>query len=404
MNKTALKIISFFMVLLIMSTCCSFEFSALGETYSEAAEKSSKTVIVIPQKVPVTGKVVEITYECCEECGYKKTYTYGEGAKITANYSGYCCDGENAFVCWVDENGKKYYGGESLPFESATLRAQKMPLLLSGDEVLNFSNGDEYFHTDEFDGYYMNEYDYRMMQKNTVRLFGLLNPVTAGLLAVFATYQNWEWAGSCYGMSTLAFLQHYGVIDILEPENGIDSLSDFSNSADVASKINYYQWSAAGSFLCENFAVNKGSAVYSRQLKELYETVEKGNIVLFTSYSGKIFSTSGHTVLLTGAYTKEDGTRVLIAYDNNNHTDYRNGRFEQRLYIDPECTSIKRVYNSMGTAYLNIGSFNWTDDYSHFEPFNTDGKGDILVWYSHFAKQLSKNIRIAFEAAFNIEN
>lgn len=399
MNKTLLKLISFVMVLLTMLLCCAYEFSALDEI----AELQSKTVIVIPPKVPALGNVAKITYECCENCGYKKTYVYAEGTKITANYSGYCCDGKNAFVCWVDENGKKYYGGEDLPFASVTLKAQKMPLLLSGDEVLNFSNGDEYFHTDEFDGYQMNEFDYKMMKKNTVRLFGVLNPVTAGLLAVFSTYQNWEWAGSCYGMSTLAFLQHYGMIDILEPEKGIDSVSDLTNSSDVASKINYYQWAAAGSFLCENFALNKGTAIYSRQLKEVYETVEKGNIVLFTFYSGKIFRTSGHTVLLTGAYKKEDGTRVLIAYDNNNHADYREGRFEQRFYIDPDCSSIKRVYNSMGSAYLNIGSFNWTDDYSHFEPFNTDGNGRIFVWYSHFGEQLLKNIRIFFETALKIE-
>lgn len=402
MNKTALKIISFFMVLLTVSVCCTYEFSALDEAVGTTAEKSLKMVIEVPPKVPGSGKTVQITYECCEDCGYKKTYIYGEGAKITAKYNGYCCDGKNAFVCWVDENGNKYYGGETLPFASATLKAQKIPLLLGSDEVLSFSNGDEYFHTDEFDGYYMNEYDYRMMKKNTIRLFGLVNPVTAGLLAVFSTYQNWEWVGSCYGMSTLTFLQHYGVIDMLEPEKGTDSVSDLVNSPDVASKINYYQWSAAGSFLCENFAINNGTAIYSRQLKELYETVEEGNIVLFTFYSGKIFLTSGHTVLLTGAYTKDDGTKVLIAYDNNNHADYREGRFEQRFYIDPDCTSITRYYNSMCTAYLKIGSFNWTDDYSHFEPFNSDGKGSIYVWYSHFAKQILKNIAIVFETAFKI--
>jgi hypothetical protein len=244
----------------------------------------------------------------------------------------------------------------------------------------------------------MNDADYNMMKKNINKVFGALNPISLGLKAVFATYPSWEWNGSCYGMSTLAFLQHYGVIDVLEPQKGIDSVSDFTNSADVASKINYYQWSAAGSFLCENFALKKGSAIYSAQLKNLYDTVADGNIVLFTFYSGDIFVTSGHTVLLTGAYTKNDGTRVLVAYDCNNPDDYLKGEFEQRFYIDPECTYIKKVYNAEQWAYLYVNAFNWTDDYRHFEPFNMDCKGSVSQWYSHFAKQLVKNAGLFLES------
>ena len=244
----------------------------------------------------------------------------------------------------------------------------------------------------------MSDAHYNMMKKNTNKLFGTLNPVSIGLNAVFATYPYWEWNGSCYGMSTLAFLQHYGVIDVLEPEKGIDSVSDFTNSADVASKVNYYQWSAAGSFLCENFGLKKGSAVYSSQLKNLYDTVAEGNIVLFTFYSGDIFVSSGHTVLLTGAYTENDGTRVLIAYDCNNPEDYLNGEFEQRFYIDPDCTTIKREYNLEGYAWLYVGAFNWTDDYEHFKAFDINGNSDKNAWYSHFFTQLWERGKSSFKA------
>ena len=393
MKKTALRILSLLTVLAVLLSLFSFSYSAL-----DTVVKPSGTTVVIPPQNPPSGKSVTITYECCENCNYKKTLTYAEGKEIKAEVRGGCLDGKNAFVCWADENGNRYYGGDTLPFESVTLKAQKMPLLLASDEVLSFSNSDRYFHTDEFDGYYMNKSDYNAMKRNITRVFGFGTFPTVGLLTALSTYKNWEWNGSCYGMSTLAFLQHYGVIDVLEPEKGIDSVSDFTNSADVASKVNYYQWSAAGSFLCENFGLKKDSAVYSSQLKNLYDTVAEGNIVLFTFYSGDIFVSSGHTVLLTGAYTENDGTRVLIAYDCNNPEDYLNGEFEQRFYIDPDCTTIKREYNLEGYAWLYVGAFNWTADYKHFKAFDINGNSDKNAWYSHFFTQLWERGKSSFKA------
>lgn len=400
MKKTALRILSIIMTITMLFSLCAFNFSALDIVEGSGDTKPTGNVIVIPisPKDPSSGETTRVTYKCCDKCGYEKTFNYSISADIKVRVDGYCLDGENAFICWVDENGKRYYGGEVLPKEDITLKAQKMPLLLRSDEVLSFSNSDEDFHTEEFDGYYMSDAHYNMMKKNTNKLFGTLNPVSIGLNTVFATYPYWEWNGSCYGMSTLAFLQHYGVIDVLDPEKGIDSVSDFTNSADVASKVNYYQWSAAGSFLCENFGLKKGSAVYSSQLKNLYDTVAEGNIVLFTFYSGDIFVSSGHTVLLTGAYTENDGTRVLIAYDCNNPEDYLNGEFEQRFYIDPDCTTIKREYNLEGYAWLYVGAFNWTDDYEHFKAFDINGNSDKNAWYSHFFTQLWERGKSSFKA------
>ena len=75
-----------------------------------------------------------------------------------------------------------------------------------------------------------------------------------------------------------------------------------------------------------------------------------------------------------------------------------NDKFEQRFYIDPECTYIKKVYNAEQWAYLYVNAFNWTDDYRHFEPFNMDCKGSVSQWYSHFAKQLIKNAGLFLES------
>lgn len=347
------------------------------------------------------GSTVSVTYECCDSCGYKKTYVYNKKSKITVPYNIYCTD-DTAFAGWVSESGEEYYGGETLPFADITLKAKRVPLLLENDEVLSFANSDRYFHTREFDGYYMNSKDYRMMRRNANRVFGAVSPVTLMLNAVFSTYSGWEWNGSCYGMSALAFLQHYGVTDVLSDRDEA-CIADLPNSAEVASKINYYQWSAAGSFLCENFSLEKGSKMYSQQLRDMFDSVSSGNIVLFTYYPKNIFTSSGHTVLLTGAYTQADGTKVLLCYDCNYPDDYREETFRQRFYISEDFTTIKRGYSyPVSYTIQELGSFNWTDDYAHFKPFDINGGGRISLWYSHFFSQLSRFMRTSFKLALGI--
>ena len=137
--------------------------------------------------------------------------------------------------------------------------------------------------------------------------------------------------------------------------------------------------------------------MYSHQLKKLYESVADGNIVLFTYYPTGIFEESGHTVLLTGAYTESDGTKVLVAYDSNRPEDYVNQEFEQRYYIDADYTTIKRGYDYPTNWYMDVGAFNWTDDYAHFESFDINGDGSALTWYRHYFSQLFGKIRTLIE-------
>ena len=203
-------------------------------------------------------------------------------------------------------------------------------------------------------------------------------------------------------VSTLAFLQHYGVTDVLKDRSDAKCIADLPNSAEVASKINYYQWSAAGSFLCENFSQKKGSKMYSHQLKDVYSSVADGNIVLFTYYPENIFTSSGHTVLLTGAYTQSDGTKVLVCYDCNYPRDYLEGDFKQRFYISEDFTELRRGYSYPVYSSQEIGSFNWTDDYTHFEPFDINDGGKTAPWYKEFFSQLSKFTNTTFKLTFGI--
>lgn len=340
--------------------------------------------------------VAVVTYYCCDTCGTLKSFCYNQGDEIKIGNNYYCNLDNSAFVSWIGDDGTEYYEGETLPFASVNLKARRIPLLLGSDEVLCFSNSDPYFDPEYDGGYDISKEDYRMMQKNIYRVFGIGVLPAVGLSIALATYPNWYWNGSCYGMSTLAFLQHYGALDVLDGK-GAKSLSELTNDEDTISMINYYQWAASGSFLCENFSLKKGSKMYSQQLKNLYESVADGNIVMLTYYSGETFKTSGHTVLLTGAYTQKDGTKVLVTYDCNRPEDYTSKAFEQRFYIDADYTSLKRGYDyPTNNWYMEYGEFNWTDDYDHFKAFDINGGGKVFTWYSHYFSQMANLIRTLF--------
>ena len=351
------------------------------------------------ERISVTppDDVAVITYECCNVCGLKKLFCYNQGEQIKVGYGNYCKMDNSAFVSWMSDDGTEYNEGDALEFASVNLKARRVPLLLKNTEVLSFSNSDPYFDPDYNGGYYMDKTDFLMMKRNIYKVFGAVPFPSVALSLVLSTYPEWPWNGSCYGMSTLAFLHHYGIINALDSRSE-KTISELTNEDSVLSMINYYQWSAAGSFLCENFALEKGTKTYSQQLKNLYATVENGNIVLFTYYSNGIFEESGHAVLLTGAYTQSDGTKVLVAYDCNRPDDYTNKEFEQRYYIDADYTTIKRGYNyPTNNWYMDVGAFNWTDDYAHFEAFDINGNGSVSTWYTHYFSQLFMKMKTLIE-------
>lgn len=339
--------------------------------------------------------VAVVTYYCCDTCGTKKLFCYNQGEEIKVGKGYYCSFEDSAFVSWTDDDGNEYSEGESIEFASVNLRAKRIPLLLGGDEVWSFSNSDPYFDPDYNGGYYLTTKDFFTMQKNIYRVFGVGVLPAVGLSIALMTYPDWYWNGSCYGMSTTVLLEHYGALDILKGRSE-KSISELKNEDDIISLINYYQWAAAGSFLCENFSWDKGTEMYSQQLKAMFESVSEGNIVMFTYYTGETFKTSGHTVLLTGAYTQKDGTKVLIAYDCNRAEDYTSKAFEQRFYIDPDFKTIKRGYDYPTNWFMEYGEFNWTDNYSHFEAFSINENGSVLSWYSHYFSQMGKLIKTLF--------
>lgn len=292
-------------------------------------------------------------------------------------------------VGWATEAGgnAKYpcEGTLICDFDTLDLYSKTVTPALSTDEIFYFNNSDYYFDIDGENRYTMTSEDCKMLQRNLYKTFGpgpIPNPI---LSIVLATYPNWDWRGSCYGISAVTALQHYGLLDLASTQN-VSSLSEMEIDEELISTINYYQANVASSFPVENKAFAPNTSSYRRQLKYLYESAEKGNISIFTFYEGLAWTTSGHAILITGAYTDIDGNHILIAYDCNSPY-YYNNNFRSRLVISPDFKSITYGYHG------EIGAFNWTDDFSQFKAFDINGETDTVSWYKALFKHLAELFR-----------
>jgi len=324
----------------------------------------------------------EVTYYTGLEspASYSKLYYLGGEASVDEQVSpnGYRKNKDGcAFIGWsgTPDGAVKFDGGEQLPvgIGDFSLYALWSAPLLGTDEIFLFNNSSYYF-TDGEDGcYYLTDEAMQMLQRNIFSVFGP-SPVPATILGtVLYTYPSWSWQGSCYGMSTVTFLQHHGVIDMLPMQNA-STMNDMVLNDELKSFINYYQAQAATSWLCENKAAIPGTADYASCLMDLYRTVENGNIAMLTFYEGAAFVTMGHTVLVTDVYTNAKGEHILIVYDNNHPWRYTDGMTD-RFVIAPDWKSAVDDYGD------ETGAINWTDTTSQFESFDIDGDGSPLTWH-----------------------
>lgn len=298
-----------------------------------------------------------------------------------------------AFSGWATVPGGKpvYDPGDPIPAAAGDLDvwAAWTPLCLGPKEVLSFGNASWYFEDDGRENYYMSAEDYRAMQLDLYKNYGL-GPVPGPVVSVvLATYPDWEWQGSCYGMSTVVALQHFGVTDVLSLQPEAETVYDLEADDALISRINFYQAQAASSWLTENKAYNKGTPLYRAQLQRMFESVRKGNLVMFTFYEDQPFITGGHTVLFTGAYTKANGAHVLVCYDCNDAYAYYSARYTSRFEISPDFTSVTDDWED------ELGAFNWTDRFDQFESFGPDvTQGSPLTWYKALLRHLISLIGI----------
>ena len=265
-----------------------------------------------------------------------------------------------------------------------TLYGVWAPLALGREEVFTFHNSSWYFDVDDQDHYYMTAEDYHAMQANLFRNFGLGPYPTPVVSVVLATYPDWEFAGSCYGMSVVTALQHYGYLDVLSMQNA-ECMNDMVPDEELISLINYYQTQTATSFPAENKALVKGSANMRQQFRDLYRTVSEGNIVMLTYFAEGIERLNqAHVILLTGCYTTAKGDMAFIAYDCN-YSDYEYGWYDD-VFLVPAGSSTA-VYDGD-----NIDAFFWTDDFSRFTSFDINKKGTPVAWYLSYFRHVIETL------------
>lgn len=303
-----------------------------------------------------------------------------------------------AFVGWSDTEGGAVQfdadGQAPVADVPATLYGVWVPLALGREEVFSFYNSSWYFDVDDQDHYYMTAEDYYNMQANLFKNFGLGPYPTPVVSIVLATYRDWEFAGSCYGMSVVTALQHYGYLDVLSMQNAA-CMNDMEPDEALISLINYYQTQTATSFPAENKALVKGSPNMRQQFRDLYRTVSEGNIVMLTYFREGIERLNqGHVILLTGCYTTANGDMAFIVYDCNS-SDYEYGWYDETFRVP--AGSSTAVYDGD-----NIDAFFWTDDFSRFSSFDINGKTTPFAWYISYFRHVIEVLVSFFRMLSNI--
>ena len=318
---------------------------------------------------------------------------------------------EASCIGWSDTRGGDilYEGGETIvPEESVSLYPVYTPILLRPDEVFSFNNDYYPFAVNEISvqqggvevlalsNYHLEQQDYASLLKNIAKTLGV-SPL--GMMAMYnaAQYPISIWGGSCYGLSLTVALQHYGMLDMLSMQEGVECVRDLEGTPELVSCINYYQAQETAAKATQYTVNYPGSAWYKMQLQKMYETVAGGDIVLFGLYEGATYDSAGHAVLLVGAYDDMKGNHVLIAYDSNFGADYANGDAWSFFYIPED-------YSAIYADWYVVDGFDWLSDFSGFDAFKMDGSGDSASWYKSVINHLKAFIAMLMEffASFRI--
>ncbi len=309
-----------------------------------------------------------------------------EGETVTAAPIGHVFNGR-ACIGWSDAPGGevRYDAGDEIELtKDLTLYAVYEDILLQPEEAFSFNNTYDPFTVKSYSvtradeelfryiPYYMTTEDYAAMLKNLCNVYALspvMYPLAGIDLALAASFPLRNFMGACYGISVTSALQHLGMIDMLPMQEGAQNVRDLEPTPELVSLINYYQAQATRSMVTDNAAMNPGSAAYSWQLKQLYESVRSGNLVRF-GFSLLQNPTPNHEILIIGAYDDTEGNHVLLTYDSNYGSDFAENDIVTTFVINPDFTYME------SEQYNYVYSFYWSDDFSGFESINVDGSGN----------------------------
>ena len=307
-------------------------------------------------------------------------------------------NGDEMIIGWQTEDGRAWkYSAEEVYTETDLiveggavydLYPITCKLGMRSDEVFSFTNSDENFDW----GYFFTDKDYARNIANWAATFGLTpyRPLAAAVLAFMTVYwPTFDFYGSCCGFPITELLQHYGKIDLLSAQ-GASCVAELEPTDELTSIINTYNDNCVACHFVNNVALDPGSEAYTAQLKKLYETLEQGTPVYFEFYLGDAHPMKQlaegtfaeeygdtHGILLTGAYTADDGSHVIIACDCNSIA-YSYGSCD-KLVIDKDFTQIDYI-DGHGVLY----GFSWNDDVSQFDSFKLEGVSNPFAWHIAF--------------------
>ena len=344
--------------------------------------------------------------------GESVTLTAGVGEAISLDpYYRLRQNGDEMIVGWRTADGRAWRYDPSIALTQTDLIAEAggaydlypvtCKLGLRQDEVYSFLNSDDVFD----DGYYYENKHFYQSAADWMGTFGVtpFMPLAAAAIVFFSVYwPTLEFYGSCCGFPITELLQHYGKIDLLSRQ-GVETVSELEPDAELTSLINFYNNQCVACHLVNNVALDPGTEAYTAQLRAMYEKLEQGIPVYFEFYpdyrhpmailaEGAFDELGGfdsHGILLTGAYTTDDGDHILIACDCN-YSDYVRGGCNT-VRIDRDFTKI--VYKGE-----ELQGFSWNDDVSAFDSFKAEGISNPFAWhiafFRHFLDTLKQIIAI----------
>ncbi len=278
---------------------------------------------------------------------------------------------------------------------------------IRSDEVYSFTNRYSVFCKNT-EGYYYTDEHIKHEYLDYGVTFALSPLAPVGAIACIVLTQYWptvEWSGSCCGFPLTVLLQHYGKIDMLA-EQGVDCVRDLEPTDNVVSRINFYNNQAVAGFPTDNMGLKPGTKDYTRQLKKLYDTVASGKPVYLEYYgdSGHLLLNvlhldidkiqMAHGVLLTGAYTDNNGNHILLAYNNNSSNYYRG--YTDIYAIDKDFTVL---YDDYGDV---LNGFSWNADISYLDSFPADSFPNPFAWHIEFLRNIFTNLIEMIKELFGI--
>jgi len=300
------------------------------------------------------------------EVAYGETY-------LNEDIENYIVDGE-AIIGWETKEGEEFYffDEKALPDGSGIIDLYPIttPVSLQPEDVYSFTNSRDHMLVNGENKIYFTDEDKARLHESITNISkgNYLSLLGSIMNLVFKNYDQWKFPGACIGFANTVCLQKHGIIDVVSTQEGAECVRDLVPDEELISYINYYNAHSATTLLPKNKGLFPGTKEYTRQVKNLVESVREGNTVLFEFYPTGTTSPieEYHGIVFTGTYTLPDGRHVLLYYDENSY-DYSLG-FAGSVTVAADYSTIEGHYEN--------SVFFWSDDFEYYKSVDINGEFD----------------------------